>query len=169
MKPLNLTEIRKKSRIFLLYFFFLMAVFVLCIYGFYAHADTQNGLIDEKARDYKRIIGKHYQLSPKIDTVYYHLTLLNTDKVENDMFLEKHMSDNKDQIVKLIGQDSVEFAIYRRITDHMNTMLLLKDSINRALDMKERTRKDLLDCMNKSKKLNKELLYDPTRQFNSTK
>lgn len=169
MKPLNLSEIRKKSRIFLLYFSFLMSIFIVSIYGFYAHADTQNGLIDEKARDYKRIIGKHYQLSPKIDTAYYHLTLLNTEKVENDMFLEKHMSDNKDQIVKLIGQDSADFAVYRRITDHMNNMLLLKDSINRALDMKERTRKELLDCMSKSKKLSKEIQRDPTRQFNGNK
>lgn len=87
-KKQNAAEIQRETRKFLLFFLVLSLVSFNALYFFYKSYSVQYAIIQKDVVSYKAVLNKQQVLYDKLDTIYYRMNLLNTDKVENNVFLE---------------------------------------------------------------------------------
>jgi hypothetical protein len=128
-------------------------------------AAQSNGISNDIAA-YKEILNKQQLLKFKIDTIYSQMSLLNTGKVSNDVFLGNYISKNIQDTRKIIGEDSVtEFRYYASLLNRMDNMMNLKNDLIKIIDKEQLALKDLNECIDKTNKVKKELSKDPTRSF----
>jgi len=164
MKPLNNKEVKKGFSIFILY---LVILFGASILSLFLLIQTRKVQITETANQldrYDQIQNKQIILSNKIDSLLYDMSLLNTDKIQNSIFMQSRISNEKEAIDKLIqSSDSSHFLIYSQIISLVNPMLTNKDSINSQLNREEFLKKSLLDCMRKYKDTKRKVEYNPVR------
>jgi hypothetical protein len=94
------------------------------------------------------------------------MSLLNTGKVSNDVFLGNYISKNIQDIRKIIGEDSVtEFRYYTSLLNKIDNMMRLKNDLIKIIDKEQLALKDLNECIDKITKVKNELSKDPTRSF----
>ena len=84
--------------------------------------------------------------------------------------LEKYIADNKIEIIKTIGADSItEFRQYTLLMANIENILQQKDTILGIANKEQMELSDLMECINKTRKVKKDLSFDPSRNFSSTK
>lgn len=166
MKPKNIKDIRHQAALFGISFFALCVFSFLALFAAFTSYQKQQEYIADDIGQYKTVLNKEYVLSTRMDSLYRLMDLVGSGKVENDLFLEKYIADFKDDLVKDIGADSAhEFRHYFFITSKLNEMLMLKDSIRQVTERELLARRDLMECMNKTRKVKQDLSLDPTRNF----
>ena len=167
MKAKNVQEIYKKSTHFWLLFGVLVSFSIVSVYLFFWAAQQQREAFNNRIMAYKTIVNKQIALNEKIDSLYLQMTYLDRTRVDNTLFLAKYISDNKESIVKTIGNDSTaNFTIYARLTKNLNKLLLLKDSVVRISTREELMKKDLNDCIQKNRKISSDISGKTRRSFN---
>ncbi|WP_131535985.1 type VI secretion system TssO [Pedobacter nototheniae] len=167
MKAKNVQEIYKKSTHFWLLFGVLVSFSIVSVYLFFWAAQQQRAAFNNRIMAYKTIVNKQIALNEKIDSLYLQMTYLDRTRVDNTLFLAKYISDNKESIVKTIGNDSTaNFTIYARLTKNLNKLLLLKDSVVRISTREELMKKDLNDCIQKNRKISSDISGKTRRSFN---
>lgn len=163
MSPLNKSEIKQKSLSFWLLFLVLLVFTIIPAYFFVWTSSQQQKNYIAKEQEYRELYNKQIILKDKIDSLYTQLTYVNAEKVGNYMFLEDVISQNKLEIQRIIGNDSVgKFATYKHIVDNLNPALFLKDSIVRITGNENMLRNDLLTCINKNKKI-RQSIFEKTK------
>lgn len=96
------------------------------------------------------------------------MSLLNTGKVRNDVYLGNYISDNIQDARKTIGQDSTsEFKHYALLLNKLDSLLTLKNKIIAIKDKEQLAIRDLNECVGKISKIKKDLSYNPARNFSS--
>ncbi|HPH98721.1 MAG TPA: type VI secretion system TssO [Chitinophagaceae bacterium] len=154
MQAFNKAQVVKKTIQFWIIFLILVIYTHIAIYFFIWSAEKHNAVFNEALNNYKHILNKQIMLNNKIDSLYMQMSYLGTDKINNQVFLEKYVADNKNDINKLIDKDSAaNFSVYARITKNLNTMLFLKDSIIKVSDQEAFMKNDLLKCIEDNKKV----------------
>lgn len=167
LKRVNNKEIFNSFCVFLTSFVILLTVSFIGVFCFYKSSDLQQDNIEKDVLAYKEVLNKHYALKTKIDTVYYHMSLLSTGKVRNDVFLENYITKDIGQIKALIGEDKEEnFKYYSVLISKLDSLLELKNKIIHVSDQENLALRDLNECMNRFKKVHNELTEDPSRKFN---
>lgn len=153
MQALNKAQIVRKTIQFWIIFLILVIYTHIAIYFFIWSAEKQSSVFTEALNNYKLILNKQIILNNKVDSLYLQMTYLGTDKIDNQLFLEKYIADNKNDINKYIDKDSAaNFSVYARITKNLNAMLFLKDSIIKISDQEAFIKNDLLKCIEDNKK-----------------
>ncbi len=153
MQALNKAQVVKKTIQFWIIFLILVIYTHIALYFFIWSAEKQNAVFNEALNSYKHTLNKQILLNNKIDSLYMQMCYLGTDKIDNQLFLEKYIADNKNDINKLIGKDSAaNFSVYARVTKNLNTMLFLKDSIIKVSSQEAFMKNDLLKCIEDNKK-----------------
>jgi hypothetical protein len=138
------------------------------VYLFFKSYSSQRNEIEKNVVAYKMILNKQQLLKTKIDTIYYQMSLLNTGRVKNDVFLGDYISQNIQETRNIIGADSIsEFNHYSFLLTRLDSILSLKNEIIVISDKEHLALKDLNECMGKIYKVKNELSKDPTRGFNS--
>ena len=146
-KKQNAAEIQRETRKFLLFFLVLSLVSFNALYFFYKSYSVQYAIIQK-------------------DVVSYKAVLLNTDKVENNVFLGNYISKNIQEFRKTIGKDSVaEFSHYAFLLTKLDSLLTLKNEIVEIDTKEQHALRDLNECIDKIKKVEKDLSKDPSRGF----
>lgn len=154
MQALNKKQVARKTIQFWSIFLILVIYTHLIVYFFIWSTEKQNAVFTETLNNYKRTLNKQILLNNKIDSLYMQMSYLGTDKIDNQLFLEKYIADNKNEINKLIDKDSTaNFSVYARITKNLNTMLFLKDSIIKVTNREAFVKNDLLKCIEDNKKV----------------
>lgn len=167
MKPQNYKQIRVRKIYFWLSFAILVLFALLPVVSFIKSYDAQKEIILADINDYKEILNKQLVLHQKVDSLYDQMLLLNTARVGNSLALERHIADNKNTVLMLIGKDSNEFAHYCILMKNIDNILMLKDSI-RMIDNHEKIAyRDMMECIDKSHKIKRDLSYDPARRFSA--
>jgi len=170
MKKLNHKEVLRATFLFWLAFILLLIFSVFPVYFFLKSYQAQNDYILKDLNSYKELLNKYQVVKQKTDTLFNQMTLLNTGKVENDLFLEKYIADNKNEIMHILGDDSVaELKQYSYLMNNVNSMLKQKDTVMVISSKEQLAQNDLLECMNKTRKVKKDLSFDPTRNFSAAK
>jgi hypothetical protein len=168
MKSHNYKQVKSRTLIFWTYFIILTFFAFLPVFCFVKSYEIQKEYINFDINNYKELLNKQLVLQQKIDSLYNDMALLNSGKVENNLFLEYYIAENKDKIDKVIDKDStVEFKHYAFLMDNINNMLKLKDTIRVISNKEQLAYKDLLECINKTRKIKKDISYDPARNFSS--
>lgn len=170
LKKLNFKEVRRATTMFWCTFLLLLIFSIIPVYFFLKSYQSQNDYIVKDINSYKELLNKHQLLKQKIDSVYNQLSLLNTGKVSNDLFLEKYIADNKNEIVRIIGDDSTkDFKQYGYLMNNIEGILKQKDTLIGISNRESLALSDLMDCMNKTRKVKKDLSFDPARSFSGAK
>jgi len=170
LKKLNHSDVKSATRYFWLWFTFLVFFTYLPVHFFFKSYKSQSEYIAKDINNYKEIMNKNQLLKQKVDSLFNQLSLLNTGKVDNDLFLEKYIADNKNEITKIIGADSIkDFKNYSLLMDNIENILKQKDTILQISNKEHLALSDLMECLNKTRKVRKDLSFDPTRNFSATK
>ena len=155
----NRDEIIKKTLYFWLLFVILIIVSLVPVYFFSWAVQKQKSVYLSKIQDYKNIINKQLVLQEQMDSLYQSLSYIDADKVENYLFLEKFIADQKDLISKQIGVDSnSHFSTYSCVLDRLNSMILLKDSLVKIRNTEDLLKRDLRSCMEKNASIRNSIL-----------
>jgi hypothetical protein len=153
---------------FIAHFIVLSILIFLSVYLFFKSNAVQRNNIQNDIVAYKEILNKQQVLKSKIDTIYYQMSLLNTGRVKNDVFLGNYISQNIKQTRNIIGTDSIsEFKHYSFLLNRLDSILALKNEIIVISDKERLALKDLNECIGKITKVKTELFKDPTRGFQS--
>jgi len=167
LKSVNFKQIYLSIAFFCIDFLILIFVFFIGIYFFYESSEQQKKRIEKDLLAYKTLLNKQYVLKSKVDTVYYHMSLLNTGKVEHDLYLEQYIAKDVEEIKKLVKDDNKEnFNGYELLFIQLDSLLILKDQIMDVANQEAVALRDLNECMYRFKNVYMELTNDPHRKFN---
>lgn len=169
MKPVNYENIKRKTLIFWGYFAILVICAFIPVLLFFKSYGVQKQYIANDILACKKVLNKQIVLHNKVDSLYTLMQLLNTNQVRSDLFLEKYIADNKNEIIRVIDEDSAAFRHYSLLLSEVDKMLLLKDSIRGITDREQLALKDLTDCIKYTRKIQLDLTYDPQRNFSSAR
>jgi len=165
-KKLNKSDVRVGIWKFILSFAVLSVVTFVCVLFFFKSYDTQREGIRRESEAYKDLIDRSDVLKQHVDNIYERMNQLNTDKVENEIFLRTNIIDNIRDAKNIMGKDSTQsFKHYAILMKQIETMLTLKNSISGVQYRKRIAVRDLNECRNRISVANKELKIDPTRKF----
>lgn len=165
---LNASSVRKSFLRFLAFFAVLILLSFLSVFFFLKSYTIQRENVQKDIVAYKEVLNKQEVLKAKMDTIYYQMSLLSTDKVRNDVFLSSYISKNIQETRDIIGQDSIsEFKGYSFLLNRLDSIMALKTEIIVISDKERLALKDLNECMGKISKVKSEISKDPTRGFQS--
>jgi hypothetical protein len=151
MKPLNASDIATAYFSFLGQFLLLMVSIVLVVYAF-LHTFTEQTLRLRNYRSqYEHVLFTQLQMGQKTDSIYADLGLLNTELVSvgAERLIEQRVLHRKDELDAMLQSKyshGQPHEAYRRVTDCLNEMLVLKDSIHNVEGRIREARHDLHDC-----------------------
>ncbi len=167
MKKLNQDQVSKAMWYFWLSFGVLLLFAFFSLFFFFKSYSYQQQYVQRDIDYYKQVLNKQQLLKQKTDSLLNLMNLVNTGKVENDVFLQKYIADNKAGIENLIGADSTEFITYKLLMNNVGSMLKQKDTLIDISNNEQLARRDLIECMNKVRRVKQDLSFDPTRNFSS--
>jgi len=167
MQKLNHTQVKKATIRFWLVFAALLVMAFLPVYSFFKSYAFQQDFIRREVDHYKQVLNTQQQLKQKTDSLFNLMSLLNTGKVESDVFLQQYIADHKTGIEVLAETDSTAFGTYRLLMRHAAQMLRQKDTLIAITGNEQLMRNNLLECLGKVRKVKQELAFDPARNFSS--
>ncbi|TXI13180.1 MAG: hypothetical protein E6Q66_10435 [Pedobacter sp.] len=168
LKKLNSQKIKREFLKFIVSFGILSFFSFMVLYFFVKTHDIQSANIHKDVVSYKQLLNKHQAIKEKVDSIYQQMSLLNTGKVRNDVFLGNYISNNIQDARKTIAQDSIsEFKHYTFLLNKLDSLLALKNDIIEIKDKEQLALRDLNECVGKIGRIKKELSYNPARNFSS--
>ncbi|TAE24136.1 MAG: hypothetical protein EAZ91_20980 [Cytophagales bacterium] len=151
MQVQNRKEINRAFGRFLGWFAALTGLLLACAYAFLQTGAYQVTRLTEQRQHFEEIFLLDAVLAEKVDTLYTNMVLLNTNRVLNERQLERVITKDKEEISKIVTQNQKMqgyFGVYGRLSGHINEMLVLKDSLNKAIADETIARTELTDCLN---------------------
>ncbi len=149
MKPLNTADIATAYFRFLGHFLLLMLSIVALVWAFLNTFTTQAHLLRDYREQYERVLVRQSQMGQKVDSIYADLRVLNTRQAGSERLLEQRVLRQQDELGQLLThkyRTTQPHEAYRRITDCVHEMLVLKDSIHNVDGRLDEVRRDLRDC-----------------------
>lgn len=163
---LNSASVKKSFMRFVACFVVLVMASFLVVYFFFKSNAIQHENIQHDILAYKETLNRQQVLKSKIDTIFYQMSLLNTGKVRNDVFLRNYISQNIQDTKRIIDVDSSSnFKHYAFMLSTLDTMLVLKNEITLISDRERLALRDLNECVGKMVRINAELMTNPTRGY----
>lgn len=129
---------------------------VLIYFCYIRTSKVEVNRIVEKTEEYDKIYLRQIELSNRIDELYNHIVMFNTNK--NDLHLLNSVSRQKQEILSSMeGMSSHDIRICQKLMGEVNVFLAIKDSIRLAKTEEEMTRFDLLRCVEENKQTSRRL------------
>lgn len=169
-KRLNKEDVRKGTLRFIFSFLALTAISFLSVFLFFKSSQLQNKEIRKELDNYNDMIGRNNFLKIKMDTIYYKLSLLSNDKVQNDMMLRNSIIDDLMVSRQLIGKDSADdLKYYATLLKNIEPMLGYKNQLIKLKTDEKNALRSLDNCMGRIEKVtppSQPKLKKPGRLFN---
>lgn len=122
--------------------------------------------MEAEADKYSELLGRSNVLNIKVDSIHHLMSLLDINKVQNDIQLRKQITNELYDARSIMGEDSIDnLKHYAVLLKNIGPMLDLKTKIISVANQKEYHRSQLLRCQGKNANVVKELKVDPTRKF----
>lgn len=161
MIALNRNEIRSRSISFWILFGTLMLSTLIVVYFFVWSAHMESEDYITKIQQNRTALNKQIALQPKIDSLYHLMGNLEYGSVDNYMFLESYIKDQKNSIKRLIGLDSADhFSGYSKLIARVDEQIILRDTIINLVRAGEDIRMSLQQCNSRNRSINKSLIRD---------
>lgn len=148
MKPRNNKIILKTYYQFSGYLIACVALGVIIFYTFIKTSAIEITEIQEKTEKYNRAYLQEIDLTSRVDSILYYMSLLNSGPEINDQVLQQAISNQKMKLLDYMNtMDPKDCRIYMKIAGEINIFLNSKDSL-RILSLEEnRLREELLRCV----------------------
>jgi len=129
----------------------------ILIYFCYLHTTKiEVGRIVDKTEEYDKIYVKQIDLSNRIDELYNHILMFNTNK--NDAHLLSSVSRQKQEILSMMdNMNNNDIRLYQKLMGEVNVFLGIKDSIRIAKEDEDMIKEDLMKCMDENKQTSRRL------------
>lgn len=165
-KKLNKSDVRMGIWKFILSFVVLSAISFCAVFFFFKSYHTQRVGMEAEAEKYSQLLGRSTVMNIKVDSIHHLMSLLDINKVQNDIQLRKQITEELYDARSIMGEDSVDdLKHYAVLLKHVGPMLDLKTKIISVANQKEYHRSQLLRCQGKNAGVVKELRVDPTRKY----
>ncbi|MCU7613051.1 type VI secretion system transmembrane protein TssO [Chryseobacterium sp. GMJ5] len=165
-KKLNTSDVRIGIWKFILSFIILSVVSFCAVFFFFKSYDIQRKGIQKEIDDYRNLLSRNELLKIQVDSIQYRMTLLDINKVDNDILLRNYIMENVRDAKKIMGADSAQnFKHYSILLKKIEPMLALKSQIIMVSNKEQTAIRDLNACMGKVDRVNHQLRVDPTRKF----
>jgi len=156
MKPLNTKERDSAFWRFALSFLIALSVIMVAIYFSFIIPHKQFAELKSKVKDYNIFMAKQKGFMSQIDTINSELRQYNVPGA-NQSYLLNDISKKNITLKESIGDENETNRIYHKIIDNYNVMLGLKDKLNQAKIQLTQANKELGDCEDENRKVEKEL------------
>ncbi|MFD2934966.1 type VI secretion system TssO [Spirosoma flavum] len=153
MKSLNHKEISQAFNRFMAWFASLLLVTITCVYSYVKTSSNQLSRLSQQKEAFDQIFLRDAMLTDKVDSLYNYMSLLNTDRIRDDRQMQRLITKKKEEFTKLVTQQQKTqryFVVYNRLFSHINEMLLMKDSLNKAMVEEGDLRDELKDCLRRA-------------------
>lgn len=163
MKPVNTRELNRAYRTFLFYFLGFIAFALLCVYCFFATSGHELNLITERARQYDQLLYTREEVTSQFDGVLQRMQALSQyvhadATAMNNQAILLNAIESSNQHVKGVLDDATagteskaSMGIYRGMTDHVNLLSVMKDSLSQTRFQIESLRSQLDACNHTNK------------------
>ncbi|MDR1098297.1 MAG: type VI secretion system transmembrane protein TssQ [Tannerella sp.] len=109
--------------------------------------------IDAKSREYDVAYARQIALTEKVDSLFMMLSLLNSDGQVNEILLQNAVSTKKMKLISAMKPvNERDVLLYSRVSEKVNTVLQIKDSIRILRNRETLIRDELLRCMQDNRK-----------------
>lgn len=157
-KKLNKDDVRNGIFRFVLSFLVLLTVSFLTVFLFFRSSEVQKRQIQNELNDYKSVLSRNELLKIKMDTIYYKMALLNSNKVENDIFLRNSILEDLRDNRNIMGSDTAKaFKQYATLTKNIGKMTVFKNELINITAKEQNALRSLNECMGKVGKMNSQL------------
>ena len=164
-KTLNRKDVRKGTLHFILSFLALTAVSFLSVFLFFKSSDMQNRNMRKELDAYHNVIGRNEVLKIKMDSIYYKLTLLNSDKISNQIELRNQIFKDLGDCKNFIGEDSlVELKHYSRLVKDIDPIIAYKNELMKLGSQEKAIFGQLQDCLGKVGRANVQIKVKQQRE-----
>lgn len=159
MKSLNHKEIKQAFNHFFTWFTSLLLVTILCVYSCVQTSTRQSTQLIQQKEAFDRVIYTDAMLADKVDSLYTYMSLMNTNRNQDDQQLQRLVTRKKEEFTRLVSQQQKTqkyFTVYNRLFSHVNEMLLLKDSLNKSMLEEGDLRDELRGCLQQAVEENRQ-------------
>ena len=151
MQAQNAKEINRAFGRFLAWFAGLTILLLGSVYAFLKTGTYQMHRLTEQRQHFEEVFLMDAVLAEKVDSLYADMILLNTSRITNGRQMERIITKEKEDIAEIVAQHQQlqgYFGVYSRLSGHVNEMLILKDSLSKAIADESTARAELTDCLN---------------------
>lgn len=157
-KKLNKDDVRNGVLRFILSFVVLAAVSFLTVFLFFKSSEIQKQQIQMELNDYKSVLSRNELIKNKMDTIYYKMNLLNSNKVDNDIFLRNSILEDLQDTKNIMGADTVKaFRQYASLTKNIGKMTVFKNELINITAKEQNALRSLNECIGKVGKINTQM------------
>lgn len=157
-RKLNKNDVRNGVLRFAFSFVVLVATCLLTVFLFFRSSKIQKEQIQQELNDYKSILSRNELLKVKLDTIYYKMSLLNSNRVENDIFLRNSILEDLQDTKNIMGTDSIKsFRQYATLTKNIGKMTIFKNDLINITAKERNALRNLQECIGKVEKMNSQI------------
>jgi len=157
-KKLNSNDVRNGIIRFVLSFIVLISISLTTVFLFFKSSKIQKEQIQKELNAYKNVLSRNELLKIKMDTIYYKMALLNTDRVQNDIFLRNSILEDLQDTKNIMGADSSKsFKQYSTLTKNIGKMTIFKNELINVTAKERNAIRNLNECMGKVEKINTQI------------
>ncbi len=163
MKAKNSREVTKGYLLFAATMCCAILTGAACIGSFIRTAEREVVRMDIRSQEYDASFARQINLTEKVDSLYYNLTLLNSDKRVNEVVLQNRISSQKMNLISsLEAFDNGEALLYDKMSAQVNTVLQVKDSIRMLHSQVEMVKGDLQRCIQDNRAEARKMIFTHT-------
>lgn len=153
-KKLNNDDVRNGILRFIFSFAVLLSISFMSVFLFFKTSKVQKEQIQKELNDYKSVLSRNELLKIKMDTIYYKMALLNSNKVDNDIFLRNSIIEDLQDTKNIMGEDSsASFRQYATLTKNIGKMTVFKNELINITAKERNALRSLNECMGKVGKM----------------
>ena len=152
------------------YLFFSISLFcsiltaVICVWFFTITSRSEVTHIEKRSIEYDKSFERQIMLTEKIDSLYSNLTMLNSGLKINELVLQNRISDQKMNLITIINNiDEGDVLLYKKMSDKINDILGVKDSIRVMRIEAEQIKSDLQRCIQDNRAATRKVMFNNQR------
>lgn len=166
MKAKNSKEVMRGYLLFAFAICFSILTGVGCVWLFVRTASREVTCMDMRLKEYDAAFARQILLTEKIDSLYNNLMLLNSGQRINEIVLQNRISTQKMSLIWDLEQmESGDALLYDKLSDEINTMLQVKDSIRIVNNQVELVKGDLQRCMQDNREATRRMIFGNNAQI----
>jgi hypothetical protein len=160
MKPVNNPDIYRAYRNFLLMFVLLLAFTIAGVYLFFLTSNHEVSLLNKKAKEAEQLVAIRSDIYNDFDQIMVRMqqlsdyTKMNSEEINNQTLLLGDIQQANQRIMDRVQQNTLplkSFELYKKLSNDINTIATIKDSLFTTRFQIESARSQLESC-NKTNK-----------------
>lgn len=148
MKAKNSKIVTRSYLLFALALSLSILMGVGCVCLFILTSNSEVARIEVRSREYDAAFERQVALAYRVDSLYNNMALLNGDRRINELVLQNRISTQKMNLIGTLERmEKADALLYQKVSERINDILQVKDSI-RLLNMQvEQTKTELQRCI----------------------